>query len=54
MASGFALGVAKDIGGAAGKAAAQRLRELWNDYMGDRVSPPGSGKLGSPIDDEET
>ena len=53
LASGFVLGLAKDIGGAAGKAAAKHLRELWNDYMRDRVSPPGSGKLGKEIEETD-
>jgi hypothetical protein len=53
VAAGFVLGGAKDIGSAAGKAAARRLRELWNDYIYDRVSPPGSGKLGRSKDEAE-
>jgi hypothetical protein len=48
LASGFVLGLAKDSGSAAGKAASKKLRELWADFMRDRVSPPGSGKLGAP------
>jgi hypothetical protein len=53
VAGGFVIGIAKELGGAAGKAAAKRLRELWEDYMRDRVSPPGSGKLGAPKNEAE-
>jgi hypothetical protein len=48
LGTGFLLGVAKEIGGAAGKSASKKLRELWTTYLRDRVSPPGSGKLGPP------
>jgi hypothetical protein len=41
------------MGGAAGKAAAKRMRELWTDYMRARVNPPGSRELGAPKDDPE-
>jgi hypothetical protein len=53
VAVGFVTGVAKDLGSAAGKGAAKQLREIWEDYMRDRVSPPGSGKLGAPKDEAE-
>jgi hypothetical protein len=49
----FAIGFAKDMGGAAGKEAAKRLRQVWTDYMCDEVSPPGSGRLGRSKDHEE-
>lgn len=51
LALGFAGGFTKDMAGAAGRATAQKLRELWTDYIRDRVSPPGTGKLGRPKDD---
>jgi hypothetical protein len=48
IATGFAIGIAKDIGTAAGKAAARRLRDLWNNYMHDRVNPAGTRLIGQP------
>jgi hypothetical protein len=53
FAMGFGTQFATDMGGAAGKEAARRLRQLWTDYMRDEVSPPGSGKLGPPKDEGE-
>jgi hypothetical protein len=46
FATAFTVAFAKDMGSAAGKAFAERLRRFWADYMQERVSPPGSGKLG--------
>ncbi len=53
IASGFVLDFFKDVGGAAGKTAAERLRELWSKHIAKRVSPPGSGELGKPRDEED-
>jgi hypothetical protein len=46
LATSFAVTLAKDLGSQAGKKAAAALRILWVDYLRDRVSPPGSGRLG--------
>jgi hypothetical protein len=50
LTASFAVGFAKEVGGQLGKDAARRLRELWIEYMSDRVSPPGSNKLGTAKD----
>lgn len=52
MATGFVVDFFKDMGGAAGKEAAPRLRQLWSKFFAKRVSPPGSGELGKPKDEE--
>lgn len=46
FAVGFAEGFGKGVGSKAGEKAAQVLRDLWTHHIRDRVSPPGSGRLG--------
>jgi hypothetical protein len=53
VATAFAAGFVKDIASDAGKKAAEKLRELWKNHMSYRVSPPGSGKLGGPKNDDK-
>lgn len=55
LAVGFAVGFAeefgKGVGGQAGKKAAKALRNLWIYHIRDRVSPPGTGRLGPEEED---
>jgi len=57
LAVGFAVGVAKGFseeeGSLVGKAAAKSLNRLWIEYIRDRVSPLGTGRLGPEKDDPE-
>lgn len=52
VASAFVIGLAKEMGGQMGKAAGQRLRTLWLDFLRNKVNPPGSGNLGRPKDED--
>jgi len=57
IAVGFGIGVAKGFaeeeGSSAGKAAAKALNRIWIEHIRNRVSPPGSAKLGPEKDDPE-
>ncbi len=49
-------GFVKDMGSAAGKAAARKLRKLWNEYLRDQVSSPRTKAIGQEMgadDDDE-
>jgi hypothetical protein len=50
---GFAKEFGKRLGSQAAKMAAGALRGLWTDHMRNRVSPPGSGRLGPEKEDVE-
>ena len=56
LAVGFTLGFAtefgKGVGGKVGKEAAKAFAGLWTAHIRNRVSPPGSGRLG--LEKEET
>lgn len=54
IAVGFALGVAEKTGEAAGKAVGAKIVKLWNDKMRRRVSPPGSGVMARPEEQERS
>jgi hypothetical protein len=50
LGTGFSVGFVKEfgkgIGSQLGRKAADALRDLWIDHIRDRVSPPGTGRLG--------
>ena len=53
LSTGFALGFTKEfgktVGGYVGKKAGAALLKLWEDYLHDRVNPPGTGVLRDEI-----